>query len=69
MKGIGYKEVEHYLQGEMTLKEAREKVQRATRQYAKRQLTWFKRDDRVVWLEPDRFNEASQLIKDFLKTA
>ncbi len=66
MKGIGYKEIDHYLQGELSLKEACEKIQGATRRYAKRQLTWFKRDDRITWISPESFDEAVRLIQDFL---
>ncbi len=66
MKGIGYKEIDHYLRGELSLKEVREKIQGATRRYAKRQLTWFKRDDRIMWLPPENFDAAARLISDFL---
>ncbi len=68
MKGIGYKEIDHYLQGELTLAEAREKIQGATRRYAKRQLTWFKRDERITWLDAHDLEEAERLIKAFLAT-
>ena len=57
MQAIGYKETAEYLAGRCTLAEAVEAVQRASRQYAKRQLTWLRRDGRVRWIrwedEPD----------------
>lgn len=57
MQAIGYKETAAYLRGECSLAEAVETVQRKSRQYAKRQLTWLRRDDAVRWItwekEPD----------------
>ena len=47
---IGYRELRAVLQGEMPLDEARAAIQQATRRYAKRQLTWFRRDPQVRWL-------------------
>lgn len=51
---IGYKELKPYLDGETSLEEAIESLKRETRRYAKRQLTWFKRDRRIFWIEADR---------------
>lgn len=51
MQGIGYKEIARALRGECTLDEAISRIQQATRNYAKRQLTWFRRDERVKWIE------------------
>ena len=50
MQAIGYKETAAYLRGEITLEEAVDLVQRKSRQYAKRQLTWLRRDESVHWL-------------------
>ncbi|WP_455258342.1 tRNA (adenosine(37)-N6)-dimethylallyltransferase, partial [Peptoniphilus asaccharolyticus] len=50
-KAIGYKEVLSYIKGEITLEEMSELIKKNSRHYAKRQLTWFKRDDRIVWLD------------------
>lgn len=49
MSGIGYREIGAYLRGEISLKEASERIETRTRQYAKRQMTWFKRDARIRW--------------------
>ena len=51
MQGIGYKEIARALAGESPMAEAVERVKQATRNYAKRQLTWFRRDERVTWIE------------------
>ena len=51
MQGIGYKEIARALAGECSMAEAVERVKQATRNYAKRQLTWFRRDERVTWIE------------------
>lgn len=51
---IGYKELSPYLEGRMSLDAAVEKLKMETRRYAKRQLTWFKRDEYIHWIELDR---------------
>ncbi len=67
---IGYKELLPYLRGELPLDECVENLKRATRRYAKRQLTWFRRDPEIHWFEIDRmsFDEilgsALLLLKD-----
>ena len=50
MQGLGYKEMFEYLDGEITLEEAVYKIKRDTRHFAKRQITWFKREKDVIWL-------------------
>jgi len=49
---LGYSQIIAYLQGRMTQDEAREDTKRATRQYARRQETWFSRDTRITWISP-----------------
>lgn len=51
MKSVGYREAVAYLDGDISLAEMIELIQRNTRQYAKRQLTWFRRDDRIEWID------------------
>ncbi|MCH5211475.1 MAG: tRNA (adenosine(37)-N6)-dimethylallyltransferase MiaA [Oscillospiraceae bacterium] len=64
MKGIGYKEIMDYYNGECTLHEAIEAVKQGSRRYAKRQLTWFRRDKRIIMLEPHSAAEtAIEIIK------
>lgn len=50
-KTIGYMEIFAYLDGEISLKEAREEIKKNTRHLAKRQLTWFKRDPEIRWID------------------
>jgi tRNA dimethylallyltransferase len=57
VQAIGYKELAPYLRGEMALEEAVENLKRETRRYAKRQLTWFRRDVRVQWCYRDAVPE------------
>lgn len=57
-QAIGYKELYGFLAGERTLDDAVAAVKQATRRYAKRQRTWFKRDGRISWIEADDLHEA-----------
>lgn len=57
MKGIGYKEILAYLDGETTLEEAIYILKRDTRHFAKRQLTWFRREKDVIWMDYSDFNQ------------
>ncbi len=59
-QAIGYKEFLAYLAGKMTLDEAAEQLRTATRRYAKRQLTWFRRNPDMHWLYPDEYPEEKQ---------
>ena len=53
LQTVGYSELFDYLEGNCTLPEAIDKIKQHTRNYAKRQLTWFKKDADIVWLSPD----------------
>jgi tRNA dimethylallyltransferase len=55
MQGLGYKELLAYLDGELTLEEAVYIIKRDTRHFAKRQITWFKREQEVIWLNRQKF--------------
>lgn len=61
---VGYKEIIQYLEGEISLDEAIELIKRNTRRYAKRQLTWFRKDQSTQWFEP---NETTKII-EYLNT-
>lgn len=63
MKGIGYKEILYYLDGKITLDEAVEMIKKGSRNYAKRQLTWFRKDKRVVWIDKDTYNDDDEVAK------
>ena len=64
MQGIGYKEILEYLRGEASLDETTEKIKLGTRHYAKRQLTWFNRDERITWIPygDNLFEQAAELL-------
>ena len=61
MSGIGYREVGQYLQNKIALEEAIQKMKFRTHQYARRQMTWFKRDERIEWVE--NYKEAEKLVR------
>jgi len=65
MSGIGYSEINKYLKNEIGLDEAAQKIKFRTHHYARRQMTWFKRDGRIWWFED--YREAEELINRFLK--
>lgn len=64
VKAIGYKELLPYFNGEKTLDECVEKLKMETRRYAKRQITWFKRDLDINWLYADEYNSFEELLAD-----
>ena len=64
-QAIGYKELKPYLDGEVTLDEAVERLKQVTRNYAKRQLTWFKRNPEIHWLYPDTCTKEEFLRQAF----
>ncbi len=66
LTGHGYAEAMRHLAGEWTLEQAIEVTARRTRQYAKRQLTWFRRDPRITWLDAGD-GPASSLADDALR--
>ena len=63
VKAIGYKELFPYLKGELPLEECIEKLKQETRRYAKRQITWFKRDKDINRLYPDKAESFEQLFE------
>lgn len=69
MKGIGYKEVMNCIEGKMSYEETVELIKQSSRRYAKRQLTWFRRDTRIHWLSAETaVNEAVEFVKSKLIT-
>lgn len=61
---IGYREMGQFLQGSITESEAAEMIKKNTRQYAKRQMTWFKKDKRINWVQ--NAEEAEKIARKFL---
>lgn len=69
MQGIGYKEIFYYLENKISLNEAVEMIKQGSRNYAKRQLTWFRRDPRAIILDKDIFSEDEifkRIVGEFL---
>ena len=67
MQAIGYAQLLAYLDGEMSLETAVEAIQRATRQFAKRQLTWFRRDERIRWFDCEHYEQAYPKIERYVQ--
>ena len=61
-QAIGYKEFFDYLQGNGTLADAISRVQQESRRYAKRQLTWFRREENIHWLHVDAYPDSLALV-------
>ena len=64
---VGYKEIISYLNNERTLEDAVALIKRNTRRFAKRQLTWFRRDRRVKWIRVDANSDFKQIAFDIIK--
>lgn len=61
---VGYKEIFHYLDGNCSLIDAIDKIKTNTRHYAKRQLTWFKKDKAITWFHPDEIEKIIDYIEE-----
>lgn len=69
MQGLGYKEIFSYLEGDCSLEEAVYIIKRDTRHFAKRQLTWFKRERDVIWVQKDALNyDDEKLLQSLLES-
>lgn len=74
-QAIGYKELAPYFNGEKTLNECLESLKLETRHYAKRQLTWFRKNEKINWIYPDSYETPKEmydnvfsLIENFLRS-
>lgn len=65
LQALGYKEIILYLKNEITLDEAIDLIKRSTRKFAKRQLTWFRRDNRIKWIDVGCF-ENNHEVSDYI---
>ena len=65
MQGLGYKEVISALNNEITMEDARELIKKSTRHFAKRQLTWFRRERDVTWLDLENYRNLEEIV-DFI---
>ena len=66
MQGLGYKEILDYLNGEYSLEEAVYILKRDTRHFAKRQLTWFRRERDVIWIDKNEYDHDEETILDVM---
>ncbi len=70
MQGLGYKEILSYLEGEISLDEAVYLLKRDTRHFAKRQITWFKRERDVVWINKEEYaHDEEKILQDMIALA
>lgn len=69
MQGLGYKEILSYLEGECTLDEAVSIVKRDTRHFAKRQMTWFRRERNVIWIRKNEYDYDEKKVLQAMLTA
>ena len=70
MQAIGYKEIAHYLEGEISLEEVIRRIKRSTKRYAKRQFTWFKKEEGIHWMDMTGVYDSYEIfirIRDVLK--
>jgi len=63
MQSIGYRHLAEFIQGKMPYEEALRTLKRDTRRYAKRQMTWFKADPQIIWMQPENSYEICALVK------
>jgi len=72
MNTVGYKELIHYLEGKISFNYAVESMKKATRNYAKRQMTWFRKDKRIIWFDINSYDDIYRIrdliLNDFLIT-
>ncbi len=68
LKSLGYKELFSYLDGDLSLAEAVDLIKKNTRNYAKRQITWFKKEEDIVWFDADAEGLESRIVEKFRKS-
>lgn len=62
MQGLGYKEMIQSIQGEISIEEAYDKIKQETRHFAKRQLTWFRREREVSWIQKEQYADEGEIL-------
>lgn len=68
MQSIGYLEINRYLDGELELKDAIEKIKTETKKFAKRQMTWFRRNKKIQWIESCDIQKIKDMFNMFLSS-
>ncbi len=66
MQGLGYKEIISYINGSCSLSEAINSIKQETRHFAKRQITWFKREKEVIWVQKEDYQDDEDILKALL---
>ena len=66
MQGLGYKEMLDYLDGIYSLEDAVSIIKRDTRHFAKRQITWFKRERDVIWIDKQQYGYDEEKILEYM---
>jgi len=66
MQSIGYSEINRYLDGIIPLDNAIDEIKKNTKKYAKKQMTWFKKNKSVIWFSPDEIIKIPDIVKDWL---
>ena len=67
MNTVGYKELLAHLDGEMSLEDAQVRIVISTRQFAKRQMTWFKKDQTIKWFDFNNTHSVVEYVRSLLK--
>lgn len=67
MQALGYKEIISYYKGNISLEEAIDLIKKNSRKYAKRQLTWFRRDNRIKWIYIDEYDDKNEVCESIVK--
>lgn len=67
MQGLGYKEFFPYFEGKISLEEVVEQIKQETRRFAKRQLTWFRREKDVIWMDKGEYETEEDILSDMIK--
>lgn len=67
LQTVGYSEIFSYLEGSISFERAVELIKQNTRHYAKRQMTWFKKDEEFIWTRPDDFKKVISLVEERLR--
>ena len=67
MQGLGYKEILDYLDDKITLEEAIYRIKRDTRHFAKRQLTWFRRERDVIWVDKSEIGADTEALLSYMR--
>ena len=64
LQTVGYQEIFQYMDGGITLEQAVEEIKKNTRRYAKRQMTWFRKDPEIHWVEKEQHDLLSQVVRE-----